>query len=131
MIVARRLAVAEPKFMVDLCQKPLVDQVFPAGHRSEEQEMRCPVTAWAATFFPPGGMASVNAMIEPTCSTPTSRVLRRVRVEPAPFNGLVGQGGRQLGVGVLIALRLTVGIGLGFGANFPIRVCDDRAVGRT
>ncbi|HTE44195.1 MAG TPA: FtsX-like permease family protein, partial [Gemmatimonadaceae bacterium] len=33
---------------------------------------------------------------------------------------LVGQGGRQLGVGVLIALPLLAGIGVGFAANFPI-----------
>ena len=33
---------------------------------------------------------------------------------------LVGQGGRQLGVGVLIALPLIAGIGIGFAENFPI-----------
>jgi hypothetical protein len=33
---------------------------------------------------------------------------------------LVGQGGRQLGVGVLIALPVVAGIGFGFAANFPI-----------
>lgn len=33
---------------------------------------------------------------------------------------IVGQGGRQLGVGVLIAAPLLAGIGFGFAANFPI-----------
>ena len=33
---------------------------------------------------------------------------------------LVGQGGRQLGVGVLIALPLVAAIGLAFATNFPI-----------
>ena len=33
---------------------------------------------------------------------------------------LVGQGGRQLGVGVLLALPVVVGTGVGFSAFFPV-----------
>jgi ABC-type antimicrobial peptide transport system permease subunit len=33
---------------------------------------------------------------------------------------LVGQGGRQLGVGVLLALPVVVGTGIGFSSFFPV-----------
>jgi ABC-type antimicrobial peptide transport system permease subunit len=35
---------------------------------------------------------------------------------------LVGQGGRQLGVGVLLALPLVIGVGVGFASFFPVGV---------
>ena len=42
---------------------------------------------------------------------------------------LVGQGGRQLGVGVLLALPLVVGIGLGFSTFFPVGFFTSLACG--